>query len=140
MVKLGDIAKVLESEIKTWSSEPIQENIGTVAQIGDSVARIRGLDKAVYGELVEFSRGATGIVMNLEEDGVGCVLLSGESLVKDGDEAKGTGKVMSVPVGPALIGRVVDPLGQPLDGKGAVDVSEQRPVESPAPGLSTGKG
>ncbi len=135
MVKLGDIAKVLESEIKTWSSEPIQENIGTVAQIGDSVARIRGLDKAVYGELVEFSRGATGIVMNLEEDGVGCVLLSGESLVKDGDEAKGTGRVMSVPVGPALIGRVVDPLGRPLDGKGAIDASEQRPVESPAPGV-----
>jgi F-type H+-transporting ATPase subunit alpha len=135
MVKLGDIAKVLENEIKTWSSEPIQENIGTVAQIGDSVARIRGLDKAVYGELVEFSGGATGIVMNLEEDGVGCVLLSGESLVKDGDEAKGTGKVMSVPVGPALIGRVVDPLGRPLDGKGAIDASEQRPVESPAPGV-----
>lgn len=135
MVKLGDIAKVLESEIKTWSSEPIQENIGTVAQIGDSVARVRGLDKAVYGELVEFSGGATGIVMNLEEDGVGCVLLSGESLVKDGDEAKGTGKVMSVPVGPALIGRVVDPLGRPLDGKGAIDASEQRPVESPAPGV-----
>jgi F-type H+-transporting ATPase subunit alpha len=135
MVQFGDIAKVLEHEIKSWNSEPIEENIGIVAQIGDSVARLRGLDKAVYGELVEFSSGATGIVMNLEEEGVGCVLLSGESLVKEGDEAKGTGKVMSVPVGPALIGRVVDPLGAPLDGKGAISTTETRPVESPAPGV-----
>jgi F-type H+-transporting ATPase subunit alpha len=85
MVKLGDLAKVIRSEIESWETGPVTENVGVVAQVGDSVARVRGLDRAVYGELVEFSGGSTGIVMNLEEDGVGCVLLSGESLVRDGD-------------------------------------------------------
>jgi len=135
MVKFDDLAAVIRSEIETWSEKSESVNIGTVMQVGDSVARIRGLDRAVYGELVQFSSGATGIVMNLEEEGVGCVLLSGETLVRDGDEAVGTGKVMSVPVGPELIGRVVDPLGEALDGKGRLKTAEQAPVESAAPGV-----
>ena len=135
MVKLGELAKVIQSEIEAWESAPVTENVGTVAQVGDAVARVRGLDRAVYGELVDFSGGATGIVMNLEEDGVGCVLLSGESLVRDGDEARGTGRVVEVPVGPGLLGRVVDPLGIPLDGKGPFDSVARMPVESPAAGV-----
>lgn len=135
MVKLGELAKVIRSEIETWETRPVTENIGIVAQVGDSVARVRGLDRAVYGELVEFGSGATGIVLNLEEDGVGIVLLSGESLVSDGDEARGTGRVVEVPVGPALFGRVVDPLGVPLDGRGPVEAVGKRPLESPAPGV-----
>ncbi len=135
MVKFEDLAEVIRDEIETWSGKSQTHNVGTVMQVGDSVARIRGLDRAVYGELVQFSGGATGIVMNLEEDSVGCVLLSGETLVRDGDEAVGTGTVMSVPVGPGVIGRVVDPLGAALDGKGALAATEQAPVESPAPSV-----
>jgi F-type H+-transporting ATPase subunit alpha len=97
------------------------------------VATIYGLDKAIYGELVEFASGATGIVLNLVEDGVGCVLLSGDSLVKDGEEVRGTGKVVSVPAGLALLGRVVDPLGVVLDGKGPLNINDYFPIESPAP-------
>ncbi len=135
MVKLGDLAKVIKSEIETWEAAPVAENIGVVAMVGDSVARVRGLDRAVYGELVEFSSGATGIVLNLEEDGVGCVLLSGENLVRDGDEARGTGRVVEVPVGPGLLGRVVDPLGEGLDAKGPFEAVDRLPVEAPAPGV-----
>jgi F-type H+-transporting ATPase subunit alpha len=135
MVKLGELAKVILSEIETWETRPVTENIGIVAQVGDSVARVRGLDRAVYGELVEFGSGATGIVLNLEEDGVGIVLLSGESLVSDGDEARGTGQVVEVPVGPGLLGRVVNPLGEPLDGKGPIETAGRLPLESPAPGV-----
>jgi F-type H+-transporting ATPase subunit alpha len=135
MVKLEELAKVLRNEIDTWEALPVTENIGVVAQVGDSVARVRGLDRSVYGELIEFPSGAVGIVMNLEEDGVGIVLLSGESEVRDGDEARGTGRVVEVPVGPALIGRVVDPLGVPLDAKGPIEAVGRRSVESPAPGV-----
>ncbi len=135
MVKLGELAKAIRSEIDTWEASPVTENIGVVAAVGDSVARVRGLDKAMYGELVEFSSGATGIVLNLEEDGVGVVLLSGEYLIRDGDEARGTGRVVDVPVGPGLLGRVVDPLGAPLDGKGPIVAAGRSPVESPAPGV-----
>jgi F-type H+-transporting ATPase subunit alpha len=91
------------------------------------------LDGAIYGEMVEFASGATGIVLNLEEDGVGCVLLSGENLVKDGEEVRRTGKVVSVPSGPGLLGRVVNPLGEAIDGKGPFDAAEFLPIESPAP-------
>jgi F-type H+-transporting ATPase subunit alpha len=107
--------------------------VGVVTQVGDSVATIFGLDRAVYGELIEFASGATGIVLNLEEDGVGVVLLTGELLVKDGEEARGTGRVVSVPSGEGLFGRVVDPLGNPIDGKGPINAEERLPIESPAP-------
>jgi F-type H+-transporting ATPase subunit alpha len=133
MVNFGDLAKVLEEQIAHWEGKASSESVGFVTQAGDSVATIYGLDKAVYGELVEFSSGAIGIVMNLLEDGVGCVLLSGEYLIRDGEEARGTGRVVSVPVGTALLGRVLNPLGHPVDGKGPLDTSELLPVESPAP-------
>jgi F-type H+-transporting ATPase subunit alpha len=133
MVNFADLTKVLQQQIENWEGKPSTDSVGFVAQVGDSVATVYGLDRAIYGELVEFASGATGIVLNLVEDGVGCVLLRGENLVKDGEEARGTGKVVSVPAGPPLIGRVVNPLGEPIDGKGPINTGERRPVEAPAP-------
>ncbi|MDR0525160.1 MAG: F0F1 ATP synthase subunit alpha [Spirochaetaceae bacterium] len=133
MINFGDLTKVLEEQIQHWEGKASSDSLGFVGQVGDSVATVYGLDKAVYGELVEFAGGAEGIVMNLTEEGVGCVLLSGESLVKDGEEVRGTGKVVSVPAGPELLGRVLNPLGAPIDGKGPINPAEFRPIESPAP-------
>ncbi|MCL1815383.1 MAG: F0F1 ATP synthase subunit alpha [Treponema sp.] len=132
MTDFDSLSKVLEEEIKQWDGKTAEDFAGFVTQVGDSVASVYGLDRAIYGELVEFSSGAAGVVLNLEEDGVGCVLLSGESLVKDGEEVRGTGKVVSVPAGPGLVGRVVNPLGIAVDGKGPVEAEEYLPVESSA--------
>jgi F-type H+-transporting ATPase subunit alpha len=132
MANFGDLTRILQEEIEHWEGRPSTDSSGSVIQVGDSVAVISGLDKAVYGELVEFSSGAMGIVMNLEEDGVGCVLLSGENLVRDGEEVRGTGKVVSVPAGFSLLGRVVNPLGIAIDGKGPLEGELTLPVESPA--------
>ncbi len=132
MAHYEDLTKVLMERIEHWEGRASSGSSGFVVQVGDSVATVYGLNNAVYGELVEFASGATGIAFNLEEENVGCVLLSGESLVKDGEEAQGSGKVVSVPAGPALLGRVVNPLGQPIDGKGAISAEEYLPVEAPA--------
>jgi F-type H+-transporting ATPase subunit alpha len=133
MAQFSDLAKVLQEEIQNWDGKAGTDSVGFVTTVGDSVASIYGLDGAIYGELVEFSSGATGIVLNLEEDGVGVVLLSGENLVKSGEEVRGTGKVVSVPSGKAVLGRVVNPLGVAIDGKGAIQAEEWLPVESSAP-------
>ena len=132
MVKYENLVKVLEEQIKNWDGKAISESIGFVIQVGDSVATIHGLSRTVYGELLEFASGATGIALNLEENAVGCVLLSGESGVRDGEEVKGTGRVVSVPSGQELIGRVVNPLGEAIDGKGPIKAEEWLPVEAPA--------
>ncbi|MDR2133494.1 MAG: F0F1 ATP synthase subunit alpha [Treponema sp.] len=132
MTDYGDLARVLRERIEQWEGRASSDDTGFVVQVGDSVASVYGLDKAIFGELVEFASGASGIVLNLEEDGVGIVLLSGESLVKDGEEVKGTGRVVSVPSGVSLMGRVVNPLGQAVDGRGPVTAEEYLPVESPA--------
>ncbi|MDR0556393.1 MAG: F0F1 ATP synthase subunit alpha [Treponema sp.] len=133
MTNFADLAKVLEEQIQHWEGKAFSSSVGFVAETGDSVATIYGLDNAIYGELVEFASGATGIVLNLIENGVGVVMLSGENLVKDGEEVRGTGKVASVPAGLSLMGRVVNPLGEPLDGKGSLAAEEWLTVESPAP-------
>jgi F-type H+-transporting ATPase subunit alpha len=135
MVNFGELTSILREEIGEWEGRPVSDSVGFVGQVGDSVATVHGLEKAVYGELVEFDSGARGIVFNLVEDGVGCVLFSGENLVKDGEEVRGTGKVASVPVGEALIGRVVNPLGAAVDGKGPVEAAAYYPVEAPAPSV-----
>ncbi|MDR2797753.1 MAG: F0F1 ATP synthase subunit alpha [Treponema sp.] len=132
MVNFSDLTKVLQEQLKHWEGKATSDSVGFVVQVGDSVATVYGLDKAVYGELVEFSSGVTGIVLNLLEDGVGCVLFSGESLVRDGEEVRGTGKVVTVPGGSALLGRVLNPLGLSLDGKGPVEAEEYLAIESPA--------
>ncbi|MDR0586694.1 MAG: F0F1 ATP synthase subunit alpha [Treponema sp.] len=135
MAQFSELSKILQEEIKNWDGRIAEETVGFVTQVGDSVATIYGLDGAIYGELVEFASGAEGIVLNLEEDGVGCVLLSGENLVKDGEEVRGTGRVVSVPSGQGLFGRVVNPLGEAVDGKGPIEAEEYLPVESPAPSV-----
>jgi F-type H+-transporting ATPase subunit alpha len=132
MVNFGDLTRVLQEQIEHWETRSSTDSVGFVGQVGDSVATVYGLDKAIYGELVEFASGAMGIVMNLVEDGVGCVLLSGESLVKAGEEAKATGRVVSVPSGQGLLGRVVNPLGVVIDGKGTLETEAYLPVETPA--------
>ena len=132
MANYEDLTKVLEEQIKNWKGKAVSESTGFVVQVGDSIATVYGLSGAVYGELLEFSSGAVGIALNLEEEGVGSVLLSGESGVKDGEEVKGTGRVVSVPSGQQLFGRVVNPLGEPVDGKGPIAAEEWMPVEAPA--------
>jgi F-type H+-transporting ATPase subunit alpha len=132
MANFDGLTKVLREQLEHWEGKPSADSTGFVVQVGDSVATVYGLNKAIYGELVKFSSGAEGIVLNLEEDGVGCVLFSGENLVKDGEEVRGTGKVVSVPSGRGILGRVVNPLGEPVDGKGPVAAEEYLPAESPA--------
>ena len=132
MAQYDNLVKVLQEQIEHWTVKASAGSSGFVIQVGDSVATVFGMNNAVYGELVEFSSGATGIVLNLEEETIGCVLLSGETLVRDGEEVHSTGKVISVPAGPALFGRVVNPLGQAVDGKGPVAADQYLPVESPA--------
>jgi F-type H+-transporting ATPase subunit alpha len=132
MANYGDLTRVLEEQIKNWNSTAVNETTGLVVQAGYGVVTVHGLSRAIYGELLEFASGAAGIALNLEENGVGCVLLSGEDGVKDGEEVKGTGRVASVPSGDSLIGRVLNPLGEPIDGKGPIQADEWLPVEAPA--------
>jgi len=132
MNDFNDLTRVLREKIGQWDGKATSDDTGFVTQVGDSVATVYGLKGAVYGELVDFESGATGIALNLEEEQVGCVLLSGGLGVKDGEEARGTGKVMSVPSGDSLFGRVVNPLGEPVDGKGNIVAEAWLPVESPA--------
>ena len=133
MAEFSELSTILQEELRKWDGRAAGGSTGFVTKAGDSVASIYGLDGAIYGELVEFSSGAAGIVLNLEEDGVGCVLLSGENLVRDGEEVKGTGRVVSVPSGQGILGRVVNALGEAIDGKGPVQAEAWLPMESPAP-------
>ena len=109
--------------------------VGTVISVGDGIARVYGLNRVMAGELLEFPHGVAGLALNLEEDNVGAVLLGETREVTEGDEVRRTGKIISVPVGPALIGRVVNPLGQPIDGKGPIAATEMYPIERIAPGV-----
>ncbi|MCL2007478.1 MAG: F0F1 ATP synthase subunit alpha [Treponema sp.] len=132
MANYGNLSRILEDKIKNWDIKTASGSTGFVVQVGDSVANVHGLSNVVYGELLEFSSGASGIALNLEEEGVGCILLSGESEVMDGDEVRSTGRVVSVPTGNSLIGRVLNPLGEPIDGKGPINPEKWLPVEHPA--------
>jgi F-type H+-transporting ATPase subunit alpha len=132
MADYSDLTRVLQERIEHWDGKVFSGEMGFVIQVGDAVATVYGLSKAIYGELVEFASGATGVVLNLEEEYIGCVLLSGESLVKDGEDVRGTGKVVAVPSGVSLSGRVVNPLGEAVDGKGPITPEAWLPMESPA--------
>jgi len=132
MANYDDLTKVLKERIENWKGQASSGSGGFVVQVGDSVATVYGLNDAVYGEMVEFASGAHGIVFNLEEENAGCVILTGEDLVKDGEEVKRTGKVVSIPSGKAFFGRVVNPLGEALDGKGPVTAEVFMPMEAPA--------
>lgn len=130
-----EISSIIKEQIKNYESEIETVGVGTVLTVGDEIAHVFGLDDVMSGELLEFPNNVYGMALNLEEDNVGCVLLGDETLVKEGDIVKKTGRVVEVPVGEALLGRVVNPLGQPLDGKGVIKTESTRPIESTAPGI-----
>ena len=131
-----EITAIIKEQFKNYQVELNVDDIGTVIEVGDGIARIHGLEKAMAGELLEFDNGVYGMVLNLEKDNVGGVILGGETLIKEGDTVKRTGRIMQVPVGENMVGRVVNALGQPVDGKGPISTTETRPVEYPAPGIA----
>ena len=130
-----EIAAILKTEIERYEVSAEVEEVGTVIQIGDGIARIYGLDRCVAMERLEFDHGVVGLALNLEEDNVAAVLFGDWDLIKEGDTVRRSGKVMSIPVGEAMVGRVVDPLGQPMDGRGPLESTESRPMEFKAPGV-----
>jgi F-type H+/Na+-transporting ATPase subunit alpha len=130
-----EIASVLKSQIEDYHAEVEVDEVGTVLEVGDGIARIYGLRNCLAMEMLELPHGVTGLALNLEEENVGAVLLGEDTLIKEGDLVKRTGRVLQVPVGEAMIGRVVDPLGQPLDDKGPIETTAFRPVEFKAPGV-----
>ncbi|HVA50978.1 MAG TPA: F0F1 ATP synthase subunit alpha [Pirellulales bacterium] len=131
-----EIASVLQQEIEQYESQIDVRDVGRVLEVGDGIARVYGLSGVMSGEMVEFPSGVNGLAFNLEEHSVGVIILGDFLSIHEGDEVKSTGRLLSVPVGDAVIGRVVDPLGNPLDGKGAIVTSERRPVEFMAPGIA----
>ena len=130
-----EISSIIKKQIEGYGTRLETIGVGTVLDVGDGIAHIYGLEDAMAGELLEFPNGVFGMALNLEEDHIGCVLMGNETKVEEGDPVKRTGRVVEVPVGEALLGRVVNPLGQPLDGQGLIDTDYARPVESPAPGV-----
>ena len=130
-----EISSVIKEQIKNYKDKLDVSDFGTVIQVGDGIARVYGLTNCMAGELLLFGEDTYGMAQNLEEDNVGVVILGSDKEIKEGDIVRPTGRVVEVPVGEAMIGRVVNALGQPLDGKGAIKTSERRPIESPAPGV-----
>jgi F-type H+-transporting ATPase subunit alpha len=134
-IKADEITKILKEQISNYEQSVAVEEVGYVISVGDGIARIHGLEKVMAGEMLVFPHGVSGIALNLEEDQVGTVLLGEYTEIKEGDLVKRTNTIMSVPVGEALVGRVVNPLGQPLDGRGPIAASERNPLERLAPGV-----
>jgi F-type H+-transporting ATPase subunit alpha len=134
-IRADEISSILRQEIENYEHAIDVAEVGSVISVGDGIARIHGLEKVMAGELIEFPHGVSGIAMNLEEDQVGSVLLGDYTEIKEGDEVRRTGRIMSVPVGEAMIGRVVDALGQPIDGKGPIQTTAFSPIERLAPGV-----
>ena len=130
-----EITKIIRSQIKNYDSKIEQSQTGTVITLGDGIAKAAGLEKCMVNELIEFPNGSFGMAQNLEEHTVSIVILGSDEGIREGDTVKRTGRVVSVPVGEALIGRVVNALGEPIDGKGKIFTQEYRPIESPAPGI-----
>jgi F-type H+/Na+-transporting ATPase subunit alpha len=134
-IKADEISRLLREQIENYQQAVSVEEVGAVITVGDGIARVHGLDRCMSGEMLEFPHGVYGIALNLEEDEVGVVLLGDYTAIKEGDTVKRTRTIMSVPVGDALIGRVVNPLGQPLDDKGPISATERIPLERLAPGV-----
>ena len=134
-INAEEIASVIEREITDFQKAMDVSEVGEVIQVGDGIARIYGLENAMAGELLEFPNHVFGMVLNLEEDNVGCVLFGSDTLIKEGDVVKRTSRIMEIPVGQAVLGRVVDPLGQPVDGKGPIQADASYHVERKAPGV-----
>src|SRR5580704_11519676 len=134
-IKADEITKILREQIENYQQTVAVDEVGSVISVGDGIARVHGLDRCMSGEMLEFPHGVFGIALNLEEDQVGTVLLGDYTQIREGDTVKRTNRIMSVPVGEGMIGRVVDPLGQPLDGKGPVETDQRNPLERIAPGV-----
>ncbi|MGV8038535.1 MAG: F0F1 ATP synthase subunit alpha [Thermoanaerobaculaceae bacterium] len=134
-IKVDEITDILRRQIQGLETSVDMAEVGTVVSVGDGIARVFGLDRAMAGEMVAFPHDVYGLALNLEEDSVGCVLMGEGQAIKEGDEVRRTGKILSVPVGKAVIGRVVDPLGRPLDGKGPIAPDDHYPIERIAPGV-----
>lgn len=134
-IRPDEISALIKKKIEQYPLEMEVSEVGTVINVGDGIARVHGLEKCMAGELLEFSNGVMGMALNLEEDNVGIVILGSYIHIREGDKVKRTGRIMEVPVGEALLGRVVNPLGQPLDGQGAIETTEFRPIEAQAPGV-----
>ncbi|NOX36172.1 MAG: F0F1 ATP synthase subunit alpha [Calditrichaeota bacterium] len=134
-VKPDEISAIIKKQLEGFEREADIYDVGTVLQVGDGIARVYGLSKVMASELVEFPNGVMGMVLNLEEDSVGCVLFGDDRLIKEGDTVKRTGRIVEVPVGKELLGRVVNPLGVPIDGRGPIDAKHFLPVERKAPGV-----
>ena len=134
-ISADEISQLIREQIENYEGAVEVAEIGSVISLGDGIARLHGLEKVMAGEMLEFPHNVAGIAMNLEEDQVGAVLLGDYAEIKEGDEVRRTGRIISVPVGEALIGRVVDALGRPLDGKGPIQTETYNPVERLAPGV-----
>jgi len=139
-IQADEITELLRQQIENYEQRIQVDEVGTVISLGDGIARVHGLDKVMAGELIEFPHGIAGLAMNLDESEVGAVLLGDYTLIKEGDQVKRTGKIMSVPVGKQLIGRVLNALGEPIDDKGPLNATESLPVERIAPGVIARKG
>ena len=134
-IKAEEISRIIKKQIKEYDKEIDVSETGTVLSVGDGIARIYGLENAMAGELIEFPGEIYGMVLNLEEDNVGIAILGEDIHIKEGDIAKRTNRITEVPVGKELVGRVLNALGQPLDGKGSIETKEFRPIETKAPGV-----
>src|ERR687887_1916084 len=134
-IKADEITQLIRQQIENYESRVAVDEVGTVITLGDGIARVHGLEKVMAGELLSFPHGVSGIAMNLEEDQVGVVLLGDYTEIREGDEVKRTGRIMSVPVGEAMVGRVVNALGQPIDDKGPIASERYNHIERIAPGV-----
>ncbi len=134
-IRPDEITTIIKKQIESFETTVELEEVGQVVQVGDGIARVYGLEKVMAGELVEFSGGLLGMALNLEEDNVGCVLFGDDVHVKEGDSAKRTGRIMEIPVGDAMLGRVINPLGQPIDGKGPIKTDKVQLIERKAEGV-----
>src|SRR5471030_720716 len=135
MINADEIAGILKGQIANYKTGTNESQIGTVIEVGDNIARVYGLEAVQQSELVEFPNGVQGIALNLEEDNVGIVIMGADTDIKEGDQVRRTGRIVSVPVGEALLGRVVNPLGVPVDGKGPIETKKYRTIENTAPGV-----
>lgn len=138
-IKATEISSLIKQQIEQYETSVDVQDVGTVIRVGDGIATAYGLENVMAGELLEFSTGVMGMAQNLEEDSIGIIILGPYSDIREGDEVKRTGRIMEVPVGQELLGRVVNPLGQPVDGLGPINTSKTRPVEGPAPGVMARK-
>ncbi|HXM70034.1 MAG TPA: F0F1 ATP synthase subunit alpha, partial [Thermoanaerobaculia bacterium] len=134
-IRAAEISAILRQQIANFDTQSDVAEVGQVISVGDGIARVWGLDKVQAGEMVEFPGGIKGMALNLEADNVGVVIFGDDRTIKEGDTVKRTGAIVEVPVGKALLGRVVDALGNPIDGKGPIEASERRRVDVKAPGI-----